>query len=642
MSSIRFSLYSPFRPLQGALAFGIILSLALSTPLKAQVGNQQKLSDASGSVLPLENEDIFGRSTVSLGDLDGDGQTNVAIGAALDDDGGTDRGAVYVLDLRSDGTIADRQTISDTKGDFSGSLDNGDRFGQSLAMLGDVDGDGHPSLAVGALASSDINDPGSVWILELNDDGTVRNQQQIAENTGGFGGSLSGTDKFGSGVASLGDLDADGNSDLAIGARATSDGGLKRGAVWIVDLKSDGTVADEQKISDTDGNFGGQLDNEDKFGFSLGSLGNLDSDDTHELVVGTVLDDDGGGTNSNRGAVWILSLKSDGTVADEQKISSTAGSFGGSLSDGDRLGNSLAQAGDLNSDGVSDLIVGAIGTDDGGTDFGAVWVLYLSADGTVANQQKISSTNGGFDGSLGTDARFGGASTLLGDLDGNGVDDFIVGAQRADGGGTDRGVAWVLFGEQSLLPVEFAGFNAHSKGKSVQLTWNTTSEVNNTGFEVERRVDQTWTSIGFVPSNTSGDATATPQSYQFQDTNVPFSASRVSYRLKQVDTDGTTSYSEVRVVERSSPEQADLGAPTPNPVRSSATIPVTVPEDARNAHLTVFDVLGRQVHRVSLSDVERKTVTLDTSTLSNGSYFLRLTVDGTTQNVESEQLNVLH
>ena len=114
-----------------------------------------------------------------------------------------------------------------------------------------------------------------------------------------------------------------------------------------------------------------------------------------DLAVGTPLDDDGGGGGefANRGAVWILFLNPSGTVKAEQKISATEGGFTGLLEKFDNFGYSVAQAGDINGDGVIDLAVGAWADSDA---MGAVWIVFLKLDGTVQGQQKITSKQGSF------------------------------------------------------------------------------------------------------------------------------------------------------------------------------------------------------------------------------------------------------
>ncbi|MCH8823510.1 MAG: FG-GAP repeat protein [Planctomycetes bacterium] len=201
-------------------------------------------------------------------------------------------------------------------------------------------------------------------------------------------------------------------------------------------------VLSHQKISDTQGGFTGILNDDDRFGGSLARLGDIDGDGVGDLAVGASRDADGG---LIRGAVWVLFLNPDGTVKTHQKISSTQGGFLGVLDATDLFGWSLAALGDLDGDGVGDLAVAAAGDDDGGPQHGAVWVLFLNTDGTVKSHQKISSTQGGFTGLLDDSDFFGYSVGALGDLDGDGIGDLAVGADRDDDGGLNRGAVWVLF-----------------------------------------------------------------------------------------------------------------------------------------------------------------------------------------------------
>ncbi len=124
--------------------------------------------------------------------------------------------------------------------------------------------------------------------------GEVLSHQKISGTEGGFTGVLDDFDNLGRAVTSVGDLDGDGVVDVAVGAHRDDDGGMDRGAVWILFLNGDGTVKSQQKISDTEGGFTGILDDVDYFGLTVAGLGDLDGDGVGDLAVGEGVDDDGG------------------------------------------------------------------------------------------------------------------------------------------------------------------------------------------------------------------------------------------------------------------------------------------------------------------------------------------------------------
>lgn len=271
--------------------------------------------------------------------------------------------------------VGSEQKISESSGGFNGQLSNGDQFGSAVADLGDLEGDGVRDLAVGAPFDDDNgNDKGAAWVLFMDDNGRVDQQQKISGNSGGFGGNLDDDDLFGSAVAGIGDLNGDGAFDLAVGAPGNDDGGTDRGGLWIVFLNAEGRVRNQQKIGDGAGGFDGGLADDDRFGSAIADIGDQNDDGVTDLGVGAPNDDDG---PDNAGAVWVLMMKTDGRVDDWQQLSDNAGGFGGDLDADDHFGAAIAGIGNLDNSGLKDLAVGAPGDDSGGAERGAVWILFM-------------------------------------------------------------------------------------------------------------------------------------------------------------------------------------------------------------------------------------------------------------------------
>ncbi|HHJ16559.1 MAG TPA: hypothetical protein ENJ80_07665 [Gammaproteobacteria bacterium] len=338
--------------------------------------------------------------------------------------------------------VSDEQKISADSGRFNGDLDNGDQFGSAVADPGDLEADGVRDLVVGArFDDDDGSDRGAAWVLFMDDNGQVDQEQKISSNAGSFGGDLNNDDMFGSAVAGIRDLNGDGVFDLAVGVPGSDEGGTDRGGVWILFLDDRGRVRLAQNIADGVGGFNGNLRNDDRFGSAVADIGDINGDGIRDLAVGAPNDDDG---SDNAGAVWILLMQANGRVGSWQKISRDEGGFDGNVNANDHFGSSVAGIGDLDNDGIPDLAVGAPDSDEGGTDRGSVWILFLNAAGRVRQALEIADDTGGFQGNINNGDRFGSAVADIGDVSGDGVRDIAVGAPHDDDGSDNAGAVWIL------------------------------------------------------------------------------------------------------------------------------------------------------------------------------------------------------
>jgi len=173
----------------------------------------------------------------------------------------------------------------------------------------------------------------------------------------------------------------------------------------------------------------------------------------------------------------------------------------------------------------------------------------------------------------------------------------------------------------SIVPVELTSFTAFATGNNVQLEWTTATELNNSGFSIERKsADTDYMEVGFVPGF---GTTSEPKSYSFNDQNLP--SGHYSYRLKQIDFDGTFEYSSEVEVDVITPIEFNLAQNYPNPFNPSTSIKYSIPKESI-VRLEVLNILGEQV---DLLVNETKSegvyeVVWDASSVSSGTYFYRI------------------
>lgn len=186
------------------------------------------------------------------------------------------------------------------------------------------------------------------------------------------------------------------------------------------------------------------------------------------------------------------------------------------------------------------------------------------------------------------------------------------------------------FTTDNTFPVELNSFNAVIKGKAVELIWQTASETNNHGFEIEKKQSgSTWTTVGFKQGQGTCNCVT---NYSYADNSI--NRGKVEYRLKQIDRDGKFTYSNiVEAIVGLSPNSVELSSNYPNPFNPSTSISFMLGTSG-NASLIVYDVLGKEVAVIAngmFNAGEMNTFTFNASSLTSGVYYYRLTSGATVE-----------
>jgi hypothetical protein len=310
------------------------------------------LSAADVKLFSGDLSDYAGKSVASAGDVDDDGLDDVLVGAPGDEDGGYVAGAAYLLygppedglDLSS----ADVKLIGEEADDLAG---------WTVAAAGDVDADGFDDVLVGAEHDDEGGyNAGAAYIVN----GPLAGRIDLSSADT----KLIGEERYDVAswsVASAADVDMDGYDDVLVGAYENDDGGSTSndiGAAYLVygplvgDL--DLSAADAKMIGENAGDWAG---------YSVASAGDVDNDGFSDLLVGAR-------NNGGSGAAYLVY----GPLTGDLDLSSADAKFTGESSEA-FTGCSVASAGDVDADGYADLLIGADGDDDGGTDAGAAYLI---------------------------------------------------------------------------------------------------------------------------------------------------------------------------------------------------------------------------------------------------------------------------
>lgn len=194
-------------------------------------------------------------------------------------------------------------------------------------------------------------------------------------------------------------------------------------------------------------------------------------------------------------------------------------------------------------------------------------------------------------------------------------------------------------GQQGVMPVSLQSFNSIVNGRDLKLNWVTSSEINNKGFDIERKTNsEDWKNIGFVQSRGAENSSA---NYSFAD--IKLTTGKYQYRLKQIDNNGNFSYYNLNgIIEIGIPGKYDLSQNYPNPFNPSTKIDYALPFDSK-VNLVIYDLTGREVKKI-LNETKTAgyyTSEINMNNLASGVYIYRIVAESNAQKYSLSKKMVL-
>jgi hypothetical protein len=399
------------------------------------------LSTADGKHTGESAYDYAGYVVAGVGDINGDGKDDILTGAWLEDEGGNAAGSAYLIF----GSSASNASLSAADGKFYGENPQ-DRAGAAVAGAGDLNGDGYDDLLIGAYGYDDgsANNAGAAYVLlgpisGTKNLGSIYDSRVIGE---------SANDELGLALNGAGDLDADGYDDFLVGAPAYStSSSAGPGRVYV--FYGSNSISSSLPASTADAILVGESNN-DEAGLRVSTAGDWDGDGFDDVLIGALGDDDGG---PDAGAAYVLLGPVVGTINLADAHLKMVGE-----SSSDKVGFALDVVGDMNDDGYSDVILGAYQQDYAASDAGAAYLVFGN---TTVSSMDLSIADVKLYGEV-KNHQAGYSVAGLGDIEGDGDPDILIGAPKAD---SSAGRAYIVYGPISA-DMDLADAGAVLKGEA--------------------------------------------------------------------------------------------------------------------------------------------------------------------------------